>query len=142
MSGPIAVGLSGGVDSAVSALLLLRQGHAVEGLHMTNWEEDEEGYCTAAQDFQETFSPDIFRLIGDPAGGILHAGALGQLVLQLGSGADEHAIRVTIHIIQRFPRPDLRETCCRARHDLNRVRHNIRSSRNGQRPHDSEVRLR
>jgi len=35
---------------------------------------------SVAQDFQETFSPDIFRLTGDPAGGILHAGAIGSLV--------------------------------------------------------------
>ena len=66
MSGPIAVGLSGGVDSAVSALLLLRQGYAVEGLHMTNWEEDEEGYCTAAQDFQDA------RLVATELGIALH----------------------------------------------------------------------
>lgn len=53
MKGPIAVGLSGGVDSAVSALLLLRAGYAVEGLHMTNWEEDEDGYCSAARDLDD-----------------------------------------------------------------------------------------
>ncbi len=45
------VGISGGVDSAVAALLLLRQGHRVSGLFMKNWEEDdEEGYCSAAED--------------------------------------------------------------------------------------------
>ncbi len=45
----IIVALSGGVDSAVAALLLLRAGHDVEALHVTNW-EDGDGYCTAGID--------------------------------------------------------------------------------------------
>ncbi len=48
----VIVGMSGGVDSAVAALLLLRQGYTVQGLHMTNW-EDSDGYCTAAADYQD-----------------------------------------------------------------------------------------
>ena len=49
----VIVALSGGVDSAVAALLLQREGYHVQGLFMSNWEEDEEGYCTAADDYQD-----------------------------------------------------------------------------------------
>jgi tRNA-specific 2-thiouridylase len=48
----IIIGLSGGVDSAVAALLLKQRGADVQALHMTNWEDDD-GYCTAAQDLQD-----------------------------------------------------------------------------------------
>ena len=56
MNERVIVALSGGVDSAVAALLLRRAGHDVEALHMTNWEEDEAGYCTAAADWRFTIS--------------------------------------------------------------------------------------
>ena len=48
----IVVGLSGGVDSAVSAYLLKRAGHEVIGLFMKNWEgDDDDAYCSANVDF-------------------------------------------------------------------------------------------
>lgn len=47
----VIVGMSGGVDSSVAALLLQQQGYHVEGLFMKNWEEDDtSGFCPAAVD--------------------------------------------------------------------------------------------
>lgn len=62
----IIAGLSGGVDSAVAAHLLLEQGLEVEGLFMFNWREDEEAYCTAAEDYQDA------RRVCDALGIVLH----------------------------------------------------------------------
>ena len=55
--------MSGGVDSAVTALLLKEQGCDVQGLFMANWDDDD-AYCTAAQDFQDARA--VARELGIP----------------------------------------------------------------------------
>ena len=61
----IVVGMSGGVDSSVAALLLKRAGHEVIGVFMKNWEEqDENGVCTSEQDWVDVRA--VCDVIGIP----------------------------------------------------------------------------
>ena len=65
MNERVVVGMSGGVDSSVAALLLREQGYDVVGVFMKNWdEEDEDGACTAQQDWQDVQA--VCRRIGIP----------------------------------------------------------------------------
>src|SRR6516162_257622 len=91
------VGLSGGVDSAVAALLLKQSGWDVQGLFLSNWEEeDDDVYCTAARDFQDA------RAIAAELGIVLHRVSF----------AAEYRERVFAHFLRehragRTPNPDV-----------------------------------
>ena len=63
--GCVVVGMSGGVDSAVTALLLKQQGYKVIGLFMKNWEDDDnDEYCSSRQDLVDAAS--VADTIGIP----------------------------------------------------------------------------
>src|ERR1700724_1667766 len=92
----VIVGLSGGVDSAVAALLLQEGGWDVQGLFMSNWEEDDDTWCTAARDFQDARA--VARELG--------------LALHRVSFAAEYRERVFRHFLRehhagRTPNPDV-----------------------------------
>jgi len=93
----VIVGMSGGVDSSVSAALLLEQGHQVEGLFMKNWDEDDgTEYCTAKVDYADAQS------VCDRLGIKLHAANF----------AAEYWDNVFEHFLQEYragrtPNPDI-----------------------------------
>ena len=61
----VVIGMSGGVDSSVAALMLKQQGYDVVGVFMKNWDEkDENGTCTAADDWRDV--QDVCDTIGIP----------------------------------------------------------------------------
>jgi len=91
----VVVGVSGGVDSAVTAMLLVRAGLDVRGVFMQNWEDDAAD-CTARQDYQDA------------------AAVCGQLGIAIDAlnFADEYWDRVFSHFLQEYkagrtPNPDI-----------------------------------
>lgn len=60
----IVVGMSGGVDSSVTALLLKEQGYNVIGMFMKNWEEEIDGVCPATEDFKDVVK--VASMLGIP----------------------------------------------------------------------------
>lgn len=63
--GKVIVGMSGGVDSSVAALLLIQQGYQVEGLFMKNWEDDDTNeYCSAEKDLKDVRA--VAKTLGIP----------------------------------------------------------------------------
>jgi tRNA-specific 2-thiouridylase len=93
----VIVGMSGGVDSSVSAFLLQQQGYQVEGLFMKNWEEDDgTEYCTAKTDLADA------QAVCDKLGMRLHTANF----------AAEYWDRVFEHFLQEYragrtPNPDI-----------------------------------
>jgi tRNA-specific 2-thiouridylase len=93
----IMVGMSGGVDSSVAALLLIEQGYHVEGLFMKNWEEDDDANnCAAAEDLADA------RSVCDELGISLHSVNF----------ASEYWDRVFRHFLHEYsagrtPNPDI-----------------------------------
>lgn len=92
---PVIVGLSGGVDSAVAALALVEQGLQVQGLFMSNWDEEDVDR-TQAQDYQDARA--VARVLGIP--------------LHRANFADDYRKRVfeyflAEHRAARTPNPDV-----------------------------------
>jgi tRNA-uridine 2-sulfurtransferase len=96
VAGTVIVGMSGGVDSAVAALLLRDAGYAVQGLFMSNWEDDDDAYCTTASDFQDA------RRVCEALGIALHRVSF----------AEQYRERVFGHFLREYaagrtPNPDV-----------------------------------
>lgn len=93
----VIVGMSGGVDSSVSALLLQQQGYKVEGLFMKNWDEDDgTEYCTAMDDLADA------KAVADKLGMKLHTANF----------ASEYWDNVFEHFLEEYkagrtPNPDI-----------------------------------
>ena len=93
----IVVGLSGGVDSAVAALLLAREGHDVVGVFMKNWEDDDtDVHCTSREDLIDAAA--VADVIG--------------IELEAVNFAAEYRERVFAHFLREYragrtPNPDV-----------------------------------
>ena len=93
----VIVGMSGGVDSSVSALLLQQQGYQVEGLFMKNWDEDDgTEYCTAKEDLADA------QAVCDKLGIHLHT---ANFAAEYWDGVFEHFLEE--YKAGRTPNPDI-----------------------------------
>ncbi|MCG8672454.1 MAG: tRNA 2-thiouridine(34) synthase MnmA [Pseudomonadales bacterium] len=93
----VIIGMSGGVDSSVSAQLLLEQGYEVEGLFMKNWEEDDgTEYCTAISDLEDA------QAVADQIGIKLHT---ANFAAEYWDNVFEHFL--TEYKAGRTPNPDI-----------------------------------
>lgn len=93
----VIVGMSGGVDSSVSAKLLLDQGFQVQGLFMKNWEEDDgTEYCTAVEDLADA------QAVCDTLGIPLHT---ANFASEYWDNVFEHFL--TEYRLGRTPNPDI-----------------------------------
>ncbi|MEX0738045.1 MAG: tRNA 2-thiouridine(34) synthase MnmA [Pseudohongiella sp.] len=93
----VIVGMSGGVDSSVAALLLQQQGYQVEGLFMKNWEEDDDTeYCTAKVDLADA------QAVCDRLGIFLHT---ANFSAEYWDGVFEHFLAE--YRAGRTPNPDI-----------------------------------
>lgn len=93
----IIVGMSGGVDSSVAALLLKQQGHALRGVFMKNWEgDDDDDHCAAEEDLKDAHQ--VCEALGIPLQGV--------------NFADQYWDRVFSYFLQEYgagrtPNPDI-----------------------------------
>ena len=93
----VIVGMSGGVDSSVAALMLIEAGYRVEGMFMKNWEEDDgTEYCTAKEDLADAQS------VADQLGIRLHT---ANFAAEYWDGVFDHFL--SEYRAGRTPNPDI-----------------------------------